>query len=49
MPCFKDFDVYSICVRSGSSWMGGASGEECCRKSLEEGGYLGGGGCIGEY
>ena len=29
--------------------IGGASGEKCCSKLLEEGGYLWCGGCVGEY
>ena len=38
--CFRDFDVCSICMGSGCSGVGGASGEECCRELLEEGGHL---------
>ena len=48
MPCFRDFDVCSICM-GGCGVVGGASGEECCKEFLEEDGYLWCGGCVGEY
>ena len=41
----ENFDVCSICVGCGG--VGVASGEECCKELLEEGGYLWCGGCMG--
>ena len=38
MPCFRDFDVCSICIGGGCGGIGGASKE-----------LLKVGGCVGEY
>ena len=39
MPYFRDFYVCSICM--GGDGVDGASGEECCKELLEEGGIRG--------
>ena len=45
----RDFDVCFICIRGGCGWVGDASGDDCYKELLEEGGYLWCGKCVGKY